>query len=65
MGHDQPHEGGQVRGEGCGHEQPAVRGGLEGWPAEVEEWGDVIVNKVWTVLPDMMVPRSNHSLAVV
>ena len=44
MGHDQPHEGGQVRGEGCGHEQPAaVRGGLEGWPAEVEEWGDVSV----------------------
>ena len=43
MEHDQPHEGGQVRGEGCGHEQHAVRGGLEGWPAEVEEWGDVIV----------------------
>ena len=38
---------------------------MEGWPAEVEEWGDVIVNKVWTVLPDMMVPRSNNSLSMV
>ena len=31
-----------------------------GWPAEVAEWRDV-----WTAQPDMMVPRSSHSLAVV
>ena len=68
MEHDQSHEGGQVGGEGGGHEWPAVCGGWVGWPAVVEEWRGVQCipdTRSWSTLPDMKTPRSNHSLAVV
>ena len=51
-------------GEGGSLEQHTVRGGWVGWAAEVDKWRYVTLTPR-TALPDMMVPRSNHNLAVV